>query len=527
VLSAQQTIIKGTQSQASAFNRGLDNPRSAQESVLKTLLSANANSEVGKQFQFDRLSSPTQYQQHVPAHNYADMVALIARIASGEKNVSYCDTTLAFEQTSGSTGASKLIPITSASMVSIQNGIFPWLHDLVVNYPAVTRGSMYWSISPNFRDPQSTSAGIPIGLASDLDYFGPALGAEIARHAILLDQQFDNTQYQHWRVLTARALLMAENLTFISIWSPTFILALFDYMKKYAEPLIQFVKTGVARGFEIPISARFDPDPGRAQAIAAGLSAVKVSVTSLWPYFNVLSCWTHGSAAHYVDELLHYFSSAHIQPKGLIATEGIMSVPLSGVPDPVLAVNSGFFEFEDEQGRVLLCDEVNIGQAYKLIVTMPNGLYRYDTGDLVNVTGYYRQTPTLRFLGRTSSTSDLCGEKLTDAFVTSIINDVTGFSLLTPKLDPKPHYRIYLDKQHYDAGAARNLIMMLDNRLHQNPQYALARRLGQLEPLRFTLLERPMEKYTAVEMARGQCLGNIKPPVLRTELDWDLHLCNR
>ena len=64
-----------------------------------------------------------------------------------------------------------------------------------------------------------------------------------------------------------------------------------------------------------------------------------------------------------------------LQGKGLIATEAFVSLPLLPDCDPVLAVNSHFFEFNDtETGDIRLAHEVEEGKVYSVIVTTGGGL---------------------------------------------------------------------------------------------------------------------------------------------------------
>ena len=53
-----------------------------------------------------------------------------------------------------------------------------------------------------------------------------------------------------------------------------------------------------------------------------------------------------------------------------------------------------------------------------------------------------------------------------------------------------------------------------------NPQYAYARKLGQLRPLRLTRSRNLFERYTDAQIKRGVRLGDMKPAVLRNERDW-------
>ena len=53
-------------------------------------------------------------------------------------------------------------------------------------------------------------------------------------------------------------------------------------------------------------------------------------------------------SARFLPELRALFPGVEIQGKGLLATEGVISIPLMGRPAPVPAVTSHFLEFLDE-----------------------------------------------------------------------------------------------------------------------------------------------------------------------------------
>ena len=102
------------------------------------------------------------------------------------------------------------------------------------------------------------------------------------------------------------------------------------------------------------------------------------------------------------------FPQVEIQPKGLLATEAIVSIPLLDSPAPALAVRSHFFEFAAvdfvgggivDSRRPRLAHELECGGRYQILVTTAGGLYRYCLGDEVEVVGSSDQCPLLRFLG--------------------------------------------------------------------------------------------------------------------------------
>ena len=64
------------------------------------------------------------------------------------------------------------------------------------------------------------------------------------------------------------------------------------------------------------------------------------------------------------------------------------------------------------------------GKIYSLIVTTGGGLYRYELRDRVELTAYYRDVPSLRFLGKEDNVADHFGEKLNETFVTTCMTTV-------------------------------------------------------------------------------------------------------
>ena len=50
----------------------------------------------------------------------------------------------------------------------------------------------------------------------------------------------------------------------------------------------------------------------------------------LWPRLRVVSCWDQGRARAEADTIRRWFPRARVQGKGLLATEGVVSVPDPG-----------------------------------------------------------------------------------------------------------------------------------------------------------------------------------------------------
>src|SRR5204863_2994 len=78
----------------------------------------------------------------------------------------------------------------------------------------------------------------------------------------------------------------------------------------------------------------------------------------------------HGNAAPAAASLSAKLSGLDVQPKGLLATEGVVSIPFQG--QHPIAVRSHFYEFEDEQdksGRIFGAPELKPGRSYRVLIT--------------------------------------------------------------------------------------------------------------------------------------------------------------
>jgi hypothetical protein len=242
-----------------------------------------------------------------------------------------------------------------------------------------------------------------------------------------------------------------------------------------------------------------------------------------WPRLDLISCWTDSTAARPLERMRRRFPNVAVQGKGLLATEGVVSIPLMDAPAPVAAVTSHFLEFLDGP-RAYLVHELEVGRHYEVVLTTGGGLYRYRLKDLVRVEGYLHKTPLLRFAGRTDGVIDLAGEKLSPSFVEQALVNASralgttpGFAMLAPAAGEPAGYVLFTDLPHH----ALRMAAQLDAELRQSHHYNLCRTLGQLAPVRVVANERAERIYHEVCAARGQRVGVIKPRSLAPDLGWE------
>ncbi len=481
---------------------------SHEDSWLLRCLAHNGRSEYGRTYGFHDIRSAREFRDRVPIATYESLEPLVFRIARGERDVLFDGAPVAFERTGGSTGGSKLIPYTANSLRDFRVALLPWLARVVQQYD-LGGGCAYWSISPATRAPGTTPSGIRIGLPD---------GAYLGQDAIqrLLDVSAvpatvgEIEDVGLWQLMTLYWLIRRSDLELVSIWSPTFFLALLEAIPRRFPELEELLSAGARI-----TGRRLPPDRAAARRLRAYVK--DHDSRSLWPRLKLVSCWADGASTTFVEQLRDRLPQSHFEGKGLVATEGVVTVPHPG-GCPVLAADSGFFEFLDSTGRQWFAWELESGQLYEVIVTTSGGLYRYRLGDQVLCEGFVGSQPRLRFVGRSGLVSDLVGEKLTENFVADCLEGIPGFRMLIPLRHPAPGYALVADARLVDEP--NSVIRLAEGRLSRNPQYSYARRIGQLQPLSIIQITDPLRAYMARAERQGIRVGDVKVAALRPETDW-------
>ena len=353
-------------------------------------------------------------------------------------------------RTSGSSGPAKEIPYTRALRGEFNRAVAPWIVDLFAHEPRAFAGEAYWSISPDGE--------------ADEEVLGP-IERRLVRAVQAVPSSVRLTN-ENFREETLRHLTRCRTLSLISVWHPSFL----------------------------------------------DLLVGDLDTERTWPHLRVISCWADANAAAPAAALAKKFPHAKIQPKGLLSTEGFVTIPYDGAN--VLAYRSHFYEFRDGE-EVRLAHELVTGRRYEVILTTGGGLHRYATEDLVAVTGWRGRAPVLRFEGRAHHVSDHFGEKLNEIFVRerlelALRDTPHSFAMLACDGDT---YVLYIDSE------AEVPVDVVEHALRESHHYDLARRLGQLQPLRLMRVRNAASTYLRARNVT-QVLGNIKIPALDRDQGW-------
>src|SRR5262245_4746211 len=314
------------------FHRALRRPELSQRDVLRRLLMRNAACAFGRAHGFSTIRGYEDFRERVPLGCYEDFEPWIERITRGESSVLTSERVLRLLPTSGSTAARKLIPFTDSLYGEFNAAIGAWMVHLCRQHPALVAGHAYWSISPAIPV-ESDALGVPIGFDDDSAYLG-------RWRSCFVDSALAVPSALRWvpdietaRYLTLLCLLRRPGLRLVSVWHPSFFALLLDALPGFWLELISDVASGeCARAAPLPEAVRRAiggrPQPRRARELR---QLDPASPCAVWPRLRVVSCWADAQSAWPAADLATRLPGVTIQPKGLLATEGVVSIPYRGL----------------------------------------------------------------------------------------------------------------------------------------------------------------------------------------------------
>ena len=583
--------------------------RKTQVKILLEILKTNKNTEYLKTFETEsqilnienEKELIEKFQNKIPIVNYEDIKEFVEKEKSGENNVLLSDKIKLFELTSGSTSNVKYIPYTEKFLKSYMNGVFAWIYNLYQNNKRLFFGSSYWSVSPILKREAVTSGGIRVGIEDDTSYFDKVSGFFLNK-LFTVPKEIKNIQnMEDFLLITAVFLLLSENLAMISVWSPSFLMILLDFIEKNYKVICQIVKSedlgteffadknlGNKKYFQIiqkkyrklckknrskflinyfekyekNILSKNDKtqnleitEKNNENEIIAenknletksGNKIVEnfVDYSVIWEKLSLVSCWADSDSYEIFIKLKEKLNfdkknmNLKFQGKGLMSTECIVSFPLENVKNgSVAAYNSFFYEFiqvsDDklENRSPKLLDELELGERYCVVVTTNAGLYRYNTNDIMEVTGFYHKIPIVKFVGRINNFSDIVGEKLKNSFVEKQVlttleeNNIKGeFLLFAPVKNEMGEifYTLFLEIK---KGGRKFNWKQIENEINSSLckafHYEYAYKLGQLRKVRVFLIEKEGLKTYTAEKSKKQKIGDIKYRLLDKNFGWE------
>lgn len=503
------------------FLTNMEYARNEQIKILLELIRKNEDTVFGREHKFKEINNYDMYQKNIPLMNSDEYLPFMDKIRNGENSVLTKENVFLLEPTGGSSGGTKLIPYTSSLRREFLLAICPWVVNMMNNYPGLMKGRSYWTITPKISKEDDGESEIPIGFDDDFEYFG-SIGKILRFNSVIPSKINELTEINRFKHITSCCLLSANDLSFISIWNPSLFSLFIDHIENSTPQLIKDIHDGI-KGF-------VESSPQRAKEIEECMKLdFSQRYEAIWKELSLISCWMDGASSVHANRLKDCFPNVQFQNKGLLATEGVITIPWKESGGNVPAYTSHFFEFINKSGSFKLIDELKEQEEYTVVITTGSGLYRYNMGDRVKVESFYNGLPVLKFIGR-EKLSDLVGEKLDDVFVSRAIENTikemgieSDFVMLAPEIKSNGgQYILYI---HLNGNSEKyNLLDLrskLELRLMDNFHYRHALEVEQLTPLKIFLINNDAKNvYTNRCISEGQKLGDVKSTYLDNRHGW-------
>ncbi|MFA6432196.1 MAG: GH3 auxin-responsive promoter family protein, partial [Candidatus Margulisiibacteriota bacterium] len=416
---------------ASVFESSTKDPLSLQKRLLLEYLDRNKNTEYGKKFNFSQIKSIEDYRKAVPISDCEMMRPYLERMAQGQSNILTVDDPIFFGATSGTTNKPKLIPVTKFSQDKKADLMGLWAYYISRDHPKVLDGKVLAIISPVKEG--VTESGLAFGAESGHAYKNLP---SVIRHIYAIPDEVLDIEDFEARYYCIMRIGMAENVTTIATLNPSTIIILCRKIAVWQNDIIEDIEHGaLKKDLDVPPAARkgiekhLKPDPRRAGELKDILRKYgELLPKYFWPNLELVECWKGGTVKLYLKELPQYLGNVPIRDMGCLSTEARSSIPMSDDgAGGVLAIGTNFYEFiprsdaDNPNPKTLLCDELEKGKEYLLVVTTPGGLYRYNIDDLIAVDGFFNNPPVIEFLQKGHNAVSLAGEKLYESQVNEAI----------------------------------------------------------------------------------------------------------
>jgi len=496
---------------AGRFLEALADAVATQDRLLRKCVARVAESDFGRDHHFGRIRNYADFVSNVPIQSYEGLAPYIDRVREGRIDALFSadERVLMFALTSGTTAEAKYIPITPQVLADCRRGWNIWGIKAVLDHPDCILRHIVQVTSP--MEDHVSASGVPCGAITGLL---ASTQKRLVRRYYTSPLAVAGIKDSLAKYYTIMRLAIPKDVAWAVTANPSTLLLLARTADEHRDQIIRDIHDGtlshqmpVEGDIRAALAPVLKPDP----ACAKRLEAIACEHGAIYPkhYWKLgfLAHWTGGTMGLYAPQFPTYFGNVPSRDIGLIASEGRMSIPLDdGTPAGILAVASQFFEFIPavEYGTpkptVVRSHEVRQGEEYFLVLTNAGGLYRYDLGDRVRVTGHVGEAPLIEFMSRDHHTSSLAGEKLTEDQVVLAMREACGGEesivdfVLAPRWADIPRYRVYIETP--SAQRIERLAERLDTALSRiSVEYASKRKTLRLEAVE--LAELPAGILTA------------------------------
>ena len=472
----------------------------------------------------------------LPVTTYADYSPYIKRLAAGEQQVLSGDEVVYFSNTSGTTGPSKMIPVTRRQMrMGLSTKFTAMGLALRAGLLKPMRGRFMTILIDHLNAPAAggqqtgsatTGAFRKLMPIQELIMTSPADVSHIA----------EQTASRYLHLLFG---LREERLWTIVAFFPATILYAMRDLEARAEELLRDLADGtISPRLDLSpevrrrLEGRLRPAPARARELTALLERGEFRIPDIWPELGAVMTATGGAFRFYADQLRPFLGSVPIFSPVYAASEGTFGFGFSADrPHYLLLPNLAYIEFlplqqiNDPQARPVASRQAEAGSCYEVVITTLAGFVRYRLHDIVKVLEFHGQTPIIEFVEREGQVVSVSSEKTAEHHIVEAIEIATHLVeeplidyFVAPDLDPTPGvYVLALEEWQNDRDnrqKVREFLRAVETALCKvAPFYDEERQLGTIGPMEALLLKPgAFERYRSKLIAAGGSASQIKTP---------------
>ena len=515
-----------------------------QHKTLSELLEENRDTEYGRRYGFSGIHTAKEYKKRVPLTEYTDYRPYIRRMMEGETCLLSAHEPKHFAVTSGSAGEPKYIPVSQREL------------DKYVRYSA----EFAFGVADEYYR-NTTGKGVPAGRGLNAVEMrilptrsGTGRGTISSRLMRSLRSYVPSLLSAPWEVINSwqnmdmkylktRLALADRDLVFMDAAFMSSLVDLMDYIRDHYEKLCRDIYHGRINEKKVPKDVRDEllpyitPDPKRARELLREFREGFESpiIPRIWPRMSWIGGIGTGGFVVYAKRMRKY-SGKSIPFTNLCyaASESFIAAARHmGDESFVLIPDGGFYEFvpvSNQSGgasgadmtQTLNIDELEVGEDYRIIVTNLSGFYRYQLQDVVRVTGYYNESPMLRFLYRENQLISMAGEKTNEEQIRWAVErfhletgiSVTDYSVYASSSTSPGHYVLLIEPGEAvpETYLAYCRDVLEQKMMQANPSYGEKIRAGVLGEMELVFLQQQTyQLYRDLQVMKGASVNQLKP----------------
>jgi hypothetical protein len=468
-----------------------EQPELVQQALLRRILADQASTAFGIDHRFSALLTYEEFVREVPVCTYEDLRPSIEAQEQTKEPLLTAGQPILFAQTSGTTGKPKYVPILkeTAEGMRLYQRLFGYAQCQGV--PTIYQGNVLVITGQTVEG--HLPGGTPFGSMSGLLF--DCLPAAIRRKSVLSEGLPAILDYRQRYLYMAARALADPSLSVLATPNPSTILKLLELIRSEFVALLDAISPGSSPGF-LSEHTRCTASSERLSWLRSLIGQeARLDFAALWPDLQAVVTWMGGNCAVLIPKLRSLLPQcASVIEMGYLSSECLGSLNVDVVNNRcVPTFHENFFEFVEVGEQEELCrdpirlHQIQEGRKYSVIVTTSNGLYRYAMNDIVEVTGRFNRTPTIRFVQKGKGVTNITGEKLYEHQVIEAVEEVLKACGITCEfyvmLASVEDFRYTLYLEHVPLQV--DLGPFLEERLAEvNVEYKAKRDSGRLQPIR-------------------------------------------